>query len=556
MRQSIVETLRRHPRFDLDFTDQMTDDVLRADKATQDRWIFQHAATWPDLARNLPADERAMYDQPRWHYVNFPLFVDDSDRMVLHGRLSANVSSEYPTKLDPKEYNVLQAIAHCREAIASKAMRDVKAVAYCWLLHLVGDVHQPLHSTALYSVDQFPHGDRGGNEIPLMRGRNLHSLWDNLLGRQYFMRNVDHEVAELLDRERYGDVWHTALQETEVRMWAEESHTLYKSAVYSQSILGAIRDTPTGQDVVSITLPDTYMRQAGEVARHRIVAAGIRLAMLLRDEPAPFHIQAHRGAGIGRPENTLESFQWSWNLGVTPEADLRTTRDGVIVCYHDADLRRVVSNAGQSAKTARIEDLLLKEVQNLEVGSFRGRQFNGQRVPTLANVLTEMRGRPNRLLYLDIKTAELRQLVNLIREHGVERQVIFTTTHHHLIEDWKKRAPESLTLLWNGGSEPALVKKLASVRKTGFAGVTHLQIHVRIGDLTAEDPFMPRSAFLRSLGEELQSRGIVFQVLPWESSDPRVYEKLLALGVDSFATDYPEVTLKAVQSFRQKNAAP
>src|SRR6185503_14532078 len=96
-----------------------------------------------------------------------------------------------------------------------------------------------------------------------------------------------------------------------------------------------------------------------------------------------FHIQAHRGAGIAMPENTLDSFRWAWKLGVTPEADLRTTRDGTIVCFHDPDLSRVVSNAQESEKKSRIEDLPLAGVQTLEVGSFRGSQFAGQHVPTL-----------------------------------------------------------------------------------------------------------------------------------------------------------------------------
>ena len=40
----------------------------------------------------------------------------------------------------------------------------------------------------------------------------------------------------------------------------------------------------------------------------------------------PFHIQAHRGAGIARPENTLESFEWSWNIGVTPDIEVAARR--------------------------------------------------------------------------------------------------------------------------------------------------------------------------------------------------------------------------------------
>jgi glycerophosphoryl diester phosphodiesterase len=270
-------------------------------------------------------------------------------------------------------------------------------------------------------------------------------------------------------------------------------------------------------------------------------------------EPPPFHIQAHRGAGVARPENTLDSFEWAWQIGVTPEADLRTTADGAIVCFHDADLSRVVSNIDEARKKTAIEQLPLAEVQQLEIGSFRGRQFAGQRVPTATSVLGAMRGHPDRLLYLDIKTADLDQLVKLIREHRVERQVLFTTTKHDLIQDWKKRVPESLTLLWNGGTEEELAKKLAAVRQANFAGITHLQIHVHVGDMDAPEPFSPTRPFLRTVGEELKARGIVFQVLPWECSDPRAYEMLLELGAESFATDYPEVTLKAVRDFRAKH---
>ena len=111
------------------------------------------------------------------------------------------------------------------------------------------------------------------------------------------------------------------------------------------------------------------------------------------DEPL-FHIQAHRGAGIAHPENTLESFTRSWEMDVTPEADLRTTKDGVIVCFHDQDLKRVVSNVGADRQKLGIEQFTLAEVQEFDVGSFRGAQFAGQRVPTLTGVFAKMKGRP------------------------------------------------------------------------------------------------------------------------------------------------------------------
>ena len=134
------------------------------------------------------------------------------------------------------------------------------------------------------SVRQFPEGDRGGNEIPLARGRNLHSLWDNLLGRAYYLRDVDRMVVELSDRKRYGDVWDSAAKETSVRKWIDESHELAKSVVYSEAILNAVRNTPAGERLGPIELSDDYMRVAGDAARRRVIAAGIRLGVLLGGE--------------------------------------------------------------------------------------------------------------------------------------------------------------------------------------------------------------------------------------------------------------------------------
>ncbi len=270
-------------------------------------------------------------------------------------------------------------------------------------------------------------------------------------------------------------------------------------------------------------------------------------------EPATFNIQAHRCAGISLPENTLESARWAWQHGVTPEVDLRITKDKQIVCFHDPNLARVPANSDAKTEKLSVEKLTLAQLKKLDVGSFRGAQYAGQRIPPVASIFAEMQGHPERMLYLDIKTVDMDQLAKLVRKYGIERQGIFTSTHYNLLQDWKKRIPDSPTLLWNGGTEEQLMKKLDKVRKSNFEGITFLQIHVHVGDLTSDDPFDPSSKFLRNVAKELKARGIVFQVLPWECSDQRAYQKLLALGAESFATDYPEVTLAAVRDFQQKS---
>jgi len=106
------------------------------------------------------------------------------------------------------------------------------------------------------------------------------------LGRQHFMRNVDKAVFELSDKKRFGDVWESAAKETDPRKWAQESHELCDSFVYDAAILNAVRATLPGVKLKKIELPDRYYKEAGEHARRRIVAAGVRLARLL-DGPQP-----------------------------------------------------------------------------------------------------------------------------------------------------------------------------------------------------------------------------------------------------------------------------
>jgi hypothetical protein len=284
-RQQIVDTLRRHPRFDKDFAAQMEEAADRGDKATQDHWIFQHAATWPDIARGIKGEEQKKFDHPVWHYIDFPLYASDQDRLAFKGKVPVNLSTEYPGTTPRDEYNVLQAIQDSQAVIKSEAGAEAKAVAYCWLMHLVGDIHQPLHSTALFSQDRFPTGDRGGNDIPLTQGRNLHALWDNLLGRQYYMRNVQQAVAEVERGSEYREVWGAAAKEMNPVKWAEESHKLCGDIVYSEGMYAAIQGVPKGEKLPPIALSPDYLRQAGRESRLRVVAAGVRLGVMLGGKP-------------------------------------------------------------------------------------------------------------------------------------------------------------------------------------------------------------------------------------------------------------------------------
>lgn len=216
-----------------------------------------------------------------------------------------------------------------------------------------------------------------------------------------------------------------------------------------------------------------------------------------------FIIQSHRGAGVLAPENTLEAFELGWKMGTVPESDLRTTKDGVIVAFHDANFKRTVKNPGALANKG-VGNVTFAQLMKLDVGGWKGDTFANRHVSRISDVFAFMTGKPERQLYLDIKKVSLPQLASEVRANKVEKQVIFATTHYELLTDWKKIVPESQTLLWMGGTEEELAKRIADLRASNFAGVTQLQLHVRLNtNGSASEPFNLSKKFIRATADEL-----------------------------------------------------
>lgn len=288
-------------------------------------------------------------------------------------------------------------------------------------------------------------------------------------------------------------------------------------------------------------------------------------------------VQSHRGAGILTEENTIAAFEKGWALGTWPECDLRTTRDGVIVTFHDGNFARVVKGVSPEMAKLGVKDLAFAELLKLDVGAWKGDRFLGRKISTITDVFKIMQGRPGRHLYMDIKSVDLKQLAGEVKKYKVEKQVVFTTSKHELIREWKKLVPESETLLWMRGDEASLDHALSEIRKTGFEGITQLQVHIfptktfaqalemaaiKAGRLktTVErekanpNQFTVSDDFVRKLGGELRARHILFQALPY-TSDAGVCSALFDLGVASIATDYPDAVLAEIRKYYTRKAA-
>jgi glycerophosphoryl diester phosphodiesterase len=283
-------------------------------------------------------------------------------------------------------------------------------------------------------------------------------------------------------------------------------------------------------------------------------ATDLRSAWNLRDHIPldKITVQSHRGAGVLMPENSIDAFELAWKLATVPEGDLRTTRDGVIVAFHDENFRRILPTAPPEEQKKGIKDLTWEQVSKLDIGSWKGPRFSNQRVPRMTDVYRILQQHPERRLYIDIKNVDLEQLAREARGAKVAAQLILASTDYTVIRRWKELAPESSTLHWMGGTEEALAKRIEALRPGGFASITQLQIHVRPGK---DGSIAPSPEFLLKTGAELRSHGILFQTLPWGSNDPQLFRRLMDLGCASFATDYPDVMMKTIREYYAERRA-
>lgn len=251
---------------------------------------MQHAAVWPDLIRSGPPEKQAFH-RGEWHYINRPIFLNDADRSKLAGTLTANVELGPPpdATTQTQRLNIVQVIQHAKRELASpQASPADRALWLAWLCHTVGDIHQPLHSSALYSAHLFPQGDRGGNSIKTRQAGNLHALWDRFPGQDdsyTAARNRAIEWTADSDRARLGI---QAAENLDPRAWVEASHELAKTVAYNAEVLtplGAVEQS--GRDLAEIDLSEAYLQAGGMVAQNMLIQAGYRLAALIRSTPLP-----------------------------------------------------------------------------------------------------------------------------------------------------------------------------------------------------------------------------------------------------------------------------
>ena len=168
------EILKAHPDYEK-WRDSFTGGSAGLDLET---FVFMRASMWPDEIHH----HGNPYDHPAWHFVDYPL-----------------KPALFPVEPGPEPNNdALYGIIQAEKALTdAKTSPEERAVFLSWLIHLVGDKHQPLHCGTLFN-SAFPNVDKGGNDFyvkPGARGVRLHSVWDGLLGTSGKLQTRPHKPS-------------------------------------------------------------------------------------------------------------------------------------------------------------------------------------------------------------------------------------------------------------------------------------------------------------------------------------------------------------------------
>lgn len=223
---------------------------------------FLNAAPYPDyLKHGSPnKDVRISHKYDGWHFIDFPIVAGQTATRPRDRSVEGNGDNAF--------YGIRQSLQSMTTGLAS-----TRGFYLAMLIHLVGDLHQPLHCCER-------DGDKGGNAVPIHGpggARNLHALWDDAVTLRFHLKSkkghTDARIQQAASAvERDCSLSNPSLardaRDLDMRHWADESYALAVTCAYDGIVAGS---KPSA----------AYLRRLSDVSERRVALAAYRLATLL-----------------------------------------------------------------------------------------------------------------------------------------------------------------------------------------------------------------------------------------------------------------------------------
>ena len=236
-----------------------------------------------------------------------------------------------------------------------------------------------------------------------------------------------------------------------------------------------------------------------------------------------FQVIAHRGASGEAPENTLVAVRRAIELKADMiEIDVHLTKDGELVVIHDHELKRTTDGEGD------IKEKTLEEIRKLDAGSWKDPKYAGEKVPTLEEVLLEVKGKAN--LLIEIKEGE---------KHypGIGAKVAEAVKKHDGY-DWCIVQSFSQDVL---DAIMPIDDKIELHRLIGIGPIPKVpnrddpEATGKWTRISAINPNYRRAK--KRVIKKLHKNG--YRIFVWTVNSQETYDKLKARGIDGIITNYP-----------------
>ena len=240
--------------------------------AARQRELFMTASTWADIVRDKNFKVRnAKYHHGTWHYQN-TFWREDNGKV------------ELVTGLESDEENAVERLFAFDKVLRDAAATDAdKAIALAWMLHVGGDIHQPLHDSARVTKYD-PKGDQGGNRFMLSPKEakgddrlSLHWYWDSIIGRNIPRVNdaCDSDylppIAQEIMKKYPAAKMQNRLMAGKFDLWQQEGFQIASTKLYPAAL--KFGEMPSAD----------YKKMAFSISEEQIALAGYRLGSMLNE---------------------------------------------------------------------------------------------------------------------------------------------------------------------------------------------------------------------------------------------------------------------------------
>ena len=239
----------------------------------------------------------------------------------------------------------------------------------------------------------------------------------------------------------------------------------------------------------------------------------------------PMEIIAHRGASHDAPENTLAAVRLAWEQGADAvEVDVRCSQDGKLVVIHDNTTRRT------AGLNRRVNQQSLAQLRALDAGRWKAREWSGERIPTLEEVMSTVP--EGKRLFVELKCGPegIPDLVRLAQGKPKRAAHLVAIGFSRPTMKCLKARLSELEVCWisrfrrswrTGRWSPSATELIAAAREAGLDGL----------DLGAGSPLNA------SLVHQLTAAGL--KVYVWTVDSPVKACKLAVAGVHGITTNRP-----------------